>query len=400
VPNDAALYIHVKEGLDGNTSTALVFLAQTIVTRRLFTHATMDPGMSSSSSVPPGAHTAGANGRPPEKRRKLYKQKPTGAKIALAAGAIQPGNCADIAVAAETVCGIVGKSTWTKKNSTSSDGVRSFHLCCFSEKPAKKGDKPPGLCPFVVTAIEGDKSTPAGHVRIKKYVSDHLCSQGHGRKRGISLNILKAQCPTIESFVVSNNRLGGNMHQLQQMVREQHGVRMEKGQVYKALEGKTGDICTHLASYRLLHSWIAFMEKKDPEGTYVIQVDWFDGHAYFRYLFAAPSATKKVHSVLSFAYPLFDLSCVPRNITCAPGGTWDIKQPFFFICYVPPGVHISPSAACHVILRLILSSVLSSSVCHVMFPVPPGLHVTSTSLSFHPCMYPRGYMFHLPRFAT
>ena len=108
---------------------------------------------------------------------------------------------------------------------------------------------------------------------------------------------------------------------------------------------------------------------------------------------------------------------LPRNVSCAPGLTCHINQPFLPPLYVPPGVHVSSSAVCHVILRHILPvppggtcfihqpflpplyappgvHVSSSDVCHVILrhilPVPPGLHVTSTSLFFHPCVHPRG----------
>ena len=118
--------------------------------------------MSSSSSGPPDAHVAGANRVPPQPQRKYEKQKATGAAIALAEGAIQPGNCADVAVAAETVCGVVGKSSWTKKNSTTKDGTRTLHLRCMSEKPPEKGAKSPGRCQFECNCIEGDKRTPQG----------------------------------------------------------------------------------------------------------------------------------------------------------------------------------------------------------------------------------------------
>ena len=258
--------------------------------------------MSSSSS---DMHVAGANRGLPQPLRKYHKQKPTGASIALAEGAIQPGNCADVAVAAETVCGVVGKSSWTKKNSTTKDGTRTLHLRCMSEKPPEKGAKSPGRCQFECNCIEGDKKTPPGQVRILKYVSDHGCSEGHGRKRAVTLSVRRAQCKTLNAFVPCTNRRGGNMAQLQETLQRQDGIHMKKGQVYNALKDKSGTICTDLASYRMLHSWIAFMEKKDPEGTYVIENDWLDGKAYFRYLFAAPSATKKVRFFYYVCLPTF-----------------------------------------------------------------------------------------------
>jgi hypothetical protein len=281
----------------------LYFFAQTTVMRSVIMHTTTDPAMSSSSSGPPDAHVAGANRVPPQPRRKYDKQKATGAAIALAEGAIQPGNCADVAVAAETVCGIVGKSTWTKKNSTTKEGRRTLHLRCMSEKPAKKGAKSPGRCQFECSCVEGDKLTPPGQVRIIKYVSHHGCSQGQSRQRAVSLSVRRAQSKTIDAFVPTANRRGGNMAQLQQMLQQQDGIHMKKGQVYNALQGESSDVCTHLAHYRMIHGWIAFMKRKDPHGTYVIETDWLDGVAHFRYLFAAPSATQKVRCVNCVCLP-------------------------------------------------------------------------------------------------
>ena len=93
------------------------------------------------------------------------------------------------------------------------------------------------------------------------------------------------------------------MAQLQETLQRQDGIHMKKGQVYNALKDKSGTICTDLASCRMLHSWIAFMEKKDPEGTCVIENDWLDGKAHFRHLFAAPSATKKVRFIYHVSLP-------------------------------------------------------------------------------------------------
>lgn len=85
------------------------------------------------------------------------------------------------------------------------------------------------------------------------------------------------------------------MAQLKTMVHRKDGIVMKKGQVYNALQEKTGTVCTHLASYRMLHGWVDYMKKTDPQGTYVLETDWLDGNAHFSYFFAAPSATKKVH---------------------------------------------------------------------------------------------------------
>jgi hypothetical protein len=138
-----------------------------------------------------------------------------------------------------------------------------------SEKPPKKGAKSPGR-------------------------SDHGCAEGHGRQRAVTLSVRRAQCKTLDAFVPVANRRGGNMAQLQEMLQRQDGIHVKKGQVYNAPQGKSGTVCADLASHRMTHSWIAFMVKKDPEGTHVIENDWLDGKACFRHLFAAPSATKKV----------------------------------------------------------------------------------------------------------
>lgn len=235
---------------------------------------------SSSSSVP---------------TKQYRKQIASGHKVVLSEGAIQPGNCADVVAAAEAVCHVMGKSSWTKKNSTTGKGARTIHIRCMSEKPTEKGGKSPGVCAFQINAIEGDKNTPPGQVRILKFVSPHGCRQGNCRKRNVALCVLKAQSDTLLSFVPVTGRRGGNMAQLKTMVHRKDGIVMKKGQVYNALQEKTGTVCTHLASYRMLHGWVAYMKKTDPQGTYVLETDWLDGNAHFSYFFAAPSATKKVH---------------------------------------------------------------------------------------------------------
>jgi hypothetical protein len=122
------------------------------------------------------------------------------------------------------------------------------------EKPPEKGTKSPGRCPFECNAIEGDASAPPAQVRITKCVSHHGCSQGHGRKRAVPLSVRRAQSTTLESFIPVANRRGGNVAQLQEVARQQDGIHVKKGQVCNALQGKSGTICAHLASHRILHS--------------------------------------------------------------------------------------------------------------------------------------------------
>ena len=131
---------------------------------------------------------------------------------------------------------------------------RTLHLRCMIEKPPEKGTKSPGRCPFECNAIEGDASAPPAQVRITKCVSHHGCSQGHGRKRAVPLSVRRAQSTTLESFIPVANRRGGNVAQLQEVARQQDGIHVKKGQVCNALQGKSGTICAHLASHRILHS--------------------------------------------------------------------------------------------------------------------------------------------------
>ena len=105
--------------------------------------ATTHPAMSSSSSDV--VHVAGANRGVPQPLRQYRKQKPTGAPIALAEGTIQPGNCADVAVAVETVCGVVGKSSWTKKNSTA-NGYPATVLRCRTRVLQRRTPGAVGVC--------------------------------------------------------------------------------------------------------------------------------------------------------------------------------------------------------------------------------------------------------------
>ena len=299
-------------------------LDQKTATQAVCIHTTLHPAMSSSSvSVP---------------TKQYSKQVALGTNIILTEGAIQPGNCADVAAAAAAACRVMGKSAWTKKNSKTGNGSRSLHIRCFSEKPKEKGGKSPGVCTFKINTIEGDKNTPPGQVRIVKFVSHHGCREGNCRKRAVSLSVLKAQSETLGSFVPVTGRSGGNMAQLQTMVQQKDGIAMKKGQVYNALKEKTGTLCTHLASYRMLHGWIAYMTKKDPGGTYVIEADWLDGNAHFSYLFAAPSATKKVHGYHIVSLPTDDPFAYLPHAKHPRGHTFVLD--YGLLGDVPPGVHL------------------------------------------------------------
>ena len=299
-------------GLKGIVGTActLPFPPNVRSTTCLSSHLTMSSSSSSGKEPADVQETSPNWGGPQKKQRTYKKQVPTGASIVLTQGATQPGNCADVVVACETACGVLGKSSWTKKNSTRGDGTRWLHVRCSSEIPPGKGTKSPGVCSFQCNAVEGDKNTPTGQVRITVYDSNHLCSQGNGRKRAVSVAVRMGQSATLGNFVPVVGRRNGNMAQLQESVLRQDGYRMKKGQVYNVLSAKAGSIATHLASYRMIEGWIAFMRKKDPKGTYELRTCLLkdgDGvnHRHFRYLFVAPSATKEV--------PHVTLVCLSRN---------------------------------------------------------------------------------------
>ena len=160
------------------------------------------------------------------------------------------------------------------------------------------------------------------------------------------------------------------MAQLQTMVQQKDGIAMKKGQVYNALKEKTGTLCSHLASYRMLHGWIAYMTKKDPGGTYVIEADWLDGNAHFSYLFAAPSATKKVQGYHIVSLPTDDPFAYVSH-TKYPRGYIFVLD-YGHLGDVPPGYILS--------ITTFLQLSLALGRC-----APGGTCSTFTNCSIHSC---------------
>jgi hypothetical protein len=169
-------------------------------------------GTSSSANVPRASHAQGVLGSSlpvahtlpvapatsssssqRQRQLKLGKTKPgvgqvgAGSKIILEAGLAQPGNCADVIAACETLCQGLGKSCWVKKNSLNGKGAsRRIHLECFSARKGKPVGGTSDICPFYVSCVEGDKATPPVHSRITTCETGHTCTHGKDRKRAVS----------------------------------------------------------------------------------------------------------------------------------------------------------------------------------------------------------------------
>ena len=230
--------------------------------------------------------------------RKKPKSVGTGATIVLVASKkLQVGNCADLFAQAELEANRISKTLWVKCNSTrkktNAPDERRLSLKCFSTK-AEMADGTFGTCPYILNAVEATSGPTVGFVRIVKHDPRHLCGTCNDRRRGVASAVRSLQSKTLSTYIQMPGMLNGNAKQLQATLVQNDGVFMKLDQVKKHLRRQGHGVADHLASCRLLPSWVTFMKKQDPQGRCEIKTVDLDGHKTFVSLFAAPSAMMKV----------------------------------------------------------------------------------------------------------
>ena len=204
------------------------------------------------------------------------------AQLAFVKGVQQSGSFDDVIVAANVLCQAIDRGYIVDRRTKNRLGLK-----CSSRNHPSLTDAP---CPFFI----GCKQS-RGQIQFTSLRLDHKCKGNGGRQRGVKTTVLKKLSSHIDAFTVSKSWRGGNAAQLQQTLRVASGLHISKSQAHLIVTSKKGTIATHLAQFELLPSWVRHMDRKDPEGTYVLKTTGMgtDGSPLrFVSLFVAPSAAK------------------------------------------------------------------------------------------------------------
>ena len=203
--------------------------------------------------------------------------------LAFVKGVQQPGSFDDVIVAANLLCQAIDRGHIVDRRTK----LRLALKCSCRNQPSLT-DTP---CPFYI----GCKQS-GGQIRFTTLRLDHKCKGNVGRRRGVKTTVLKKLSIHIDAFTVSKSWKGGNAAQLQQTLRVSSGLNISKSQAHLIVTSKKGTIATHLAQFELLPSWVRYMDRIDPVGTYVLKTTGMgtdESPLRFVSLFIAPSAAKK-----------------------------------------------------------------------------------------------------------
>ena len=126
----------------------------------------------------------------------------------------QEGNLEDVVQATFSLCNQLGKHHMIHKR----DKKRLILVC------ATQTNWTHGPCPFYV----GARCDSVGYVRVHTLNTCHTCGVTSARKRNVKTSVLSSASPTIDAFVTSKARKGGNAAQLKEHPRfvEENGLKL------------------------------------------------------------------------------------------------------------------------------------------------------------------------------
>ena len=205
------------------------------------------------------------------------------APFVLRVGVTQEGTFDDVIQSTFALCNTLGKFYMVHKR----DKKRLILLCATQTKWEN------GRCPFYV----GARCDSLGTVRVHTLNGCHTCGVRSARLRNVKSAVLASASPTIDAFVTSSARRGGNAAQLREQCKVLDGFNLKAGQLHRIIADKKSGTGDHLAQYRYLESLFVHLNSSDPLGTYELKSEWVEYPTTKRLVsfFVAPSATKHNH---------------------------------------------------------------------------------------------------------